>query len=176
MGVGVADGDLNASQRQARLELDVVLLLLEKLRVQAFDLCQVFERFDWAVVCAVLDKDFDLGRFEGEAGFNLFGGGCVDVDGLAEIAGEVADYGFDFFFGAFSSSGDHVIDRCGPEFLGKLDLHYPLDGVAVGTHLDEGLFLFGLGENVLGREGEGEDCQQQCTHNFIFSLNVVSIE
>lgn len=79
-------------------------MLVEELRVQACDLCQVFEGFDWAVVCAVLDEGFDLGGFEGEAGFDLFGCGCVDVDGLAEVAGEVVDYGFDFFFRTFCSS------------------------------------------------------------------------
>ena len=79
-------------------------MFVEELCVQACDLCQVFEGFDGAVVGAVLDEGFGFGWFEGEAGLYLFCCGGVDVDGLAEVAGEVADYGFNFFFGAFGSS------------------------------------------------------------------------
>ena len=136
----------------------------EELCVEACDLGEVFEGFDGAVIGAVFDECFGFGWFEGEAGFDLFGGGGVDVDGLAEVAGEVADDGFDFFFGAFGSPGDHVIYGGGPELLRESDFHYALDGVAVGTHLDEGGFLFcfreiGVWEVFLGGEGEGEDCQ-----------------
>ncbi len=91
------------------LELDVVFLFGEEFGIEAGDFGEVFEGFDGAVVCAVFDEGFGFGGFEGEAGFDLFGGGGVDVDGLAEVAGEVADNGFDFFFGAFGSPGDHVI-------------------------------------------------------------------
>ena len=48
--------------------------------------------------------------------------------------------------------------------------------MAVGTHLDESLFLFGLRKDVLGGECEGEDCKGQGAHSFILSLIVVWIE
>lgn len=102
-------GRLSISRGAPRLELDIVLLFVEELCVQACDLCEIFEGFDGAVVCAVFDECFGFGWFEGKAGFNLFCRSSVDVDGLAEVAGEVVDYGFDFFFGAFGASGNHVI-------------------------------------------------------------------
>ena len=134
-------------------------MFVEELCVEACDPGEVFEGFDGAVIGAVFDEGFGFGGFEGEAGFDLFGSGGVDVYWLAEVAGEVVDYGFDFFFGAFGSSGNHVIYGRGPEFLRKSNLHYALDSVAVRTHLDEGLFFFVLGEVVLGGEGESKDCQ-----------------
>ena len=61
-------------------------MFVEELCVQARDFGQVFEGFDGAVVGAVLDEGFGFGWFEGEAFLNLLGCGCVDVDGLAEVA------------------------------------------------------------------------------------------